>query len=63
MVFALNRIPAHYVTHRRGAVLQHVRMQRDQSVADVSVALTEGFKRVHEAPRPEHGRDPQPSSG
>jgi competence protein ComFB len=54
IVFALNRIPPHYVTHRRGAVLQHIKMQRDQEVADISVALLEGFRRVQKAPRPDH---------
>jgi competence protein ComFB len=54
VVFALNRIPPHYVTHRRGAVLQHIKMQRDQEVADISVALLEGFRRVQKAPRPDH---------
>jgi competence protein ComFB len=54
VVFALNRIPPHYVTHRRGAVLQHIKMQRDQEVADISVALLDGFRRVQKAPRPDH---------
>jgi competence protein ComFB len=54
IVFALNRIPPHYVTHRRGAVLQHLKMQRDQEVADISVALLEGFRRVQKSPRPDH---------
>jgi hypothetical protein len=42
------------VTHRRGAVLQHLKMQRDQEVADISVALLEGFRRVQKSPRPDH---------
>lgn len=62
IVFALNRIPPHYVTQRRGAVLQHLKMQRDQEVADISVALVEGFRRVQKSPRQEHfGRRPAPS--
>jgi len=59
MVYALNRIPAHYVTARRGAVLQHVAMQRDQQVADIAVALMRGFTIVHGAPRPEHAHPEQ----
>jgi len=56
VVFALNKLPPRYVTARRGAVLTHVRMQREQEQADISVALIEGFKRVMRAPRPDHGR-------
>ncbi len=56
MVFALNRLPPHYVTHHRGAVLQHIAMQRDQDQADIAVALMEGFRVVSRAPRPEHGK-------
>lgn len=54
IVFALNRIPPHYVTQRRGAVLQHLKMQRDQELADISVALLEGFRRVQKSPRADH---------
>ena len=61
MVYALNRIPPHYVTKRRGAVLQHVAMQRDQSAADVSIALLAGFKIVHESPRPGHNEEGGPT--
>jgi hypothetical protein len=60
MVFALNRVKPRYVTQRRGAVLARVRMERDQEVADLSVALVEGFRRVHESPRPGHDRPPRP---
>jgi hypothetical protein len=56
MVFALNRVKPRYVTQRRGAVLARVRMERDQEVADLSVALVEGFRRVHESPRRDHNR-------
>jgi hypothetical protein len=55
-VFALNKLPPRYVTARRGAVLTHVRMQKEQELADVSVALIEGFKRIMRHPRPEHGQ-------
>jgi competence protein ComFB len=60
IVYALNKLPPRYVTQRRGAVLTHVRMQREQEQADISVALIEGFKRVIRSPRPEHGK---PHSG
>lgn len=55
-VFALNKLPPRYVTARRGAVLTHVRMQGEQELADISVALIEGFKRIMRHPRPEHGK-------
>jgi hypothetical protein len=55
-VFALNRIPPRYVTARRGAVLQHMRMDQEQELADISVALMEGFRRVMKSPRPDHVR-------
>jgi Late competence development protein ComFB len=54
IVFALNKLPARYVTARRGAVLTHVRLQGEQEQADISVALIEGFKRVMRQPRPDH---------
>lgn len=54
MVYALNRLPPHYVTQHRGAVVQHLRMQKDQNVADVAVALMHGFSVVKDSPRPGH---------
>lgn len=54
IVYALNRLPPHYVTERRGGVLQHVAMQADQQTADVSVALLNGFRVVGASPRPGH---------
>ena len=53
MVYTLNRIGPHYVTERLGTVIQHIALQRDQSVADIAVALLEGFRVVKESPRPE----------
>lgn len=54
IVYVLNRLPPHYVTERRGGVLQYVAMQADQQTADVSVALLNGFRVVGASPRPEH---------
>ncbi len=53
IVYALNRLPPHYVTRQRGAVLQHVAMQQGQQVADVAVMLMAGFRIVQESPRPQ----------
>lgn len=54
MVYALNRLTPYYVTERRGAVLRHIEMQKDQESADVAVALLAGFKIVGQKPRPRH---------
>lgn len=54
MVFALNRVKPHYVTAHRGAVLQHLALQAEQVVADVAVAVLNGFKIVADSPRPRH---------
>lgn len=54
IVYALNRLKPHYVTQHRGAVLQHLEMQKDQETADVSVALLNGFRLVTSKPRPNH---------
>lgn len=54
MVYALNRLTPHYVTERRGAVLQHLEMQKDQESADIAVALLAGFRIVKSKPRPGH---------
>ena len=54
MVFALNRVRAHYVTQHRGAVLQHLALQSEQNVADVAVAVLNGLKIVSNAPRQRH---------
>jgi len=54
IVFALNRLPPRYVAAHEGEVIGHVALGRDQPVADVSVVLVEGFRRVASAPRPGH---------
>jgi competence protein ComFB len=56
IVYALNRLLPHYVTEERGAIVQRVAMERDQQVADVAVALMNGFRVVGASPRPGHDR-------
>lgn len=51
IVFALNRLPPRYVAAHEGEVIGHVALERDQPVADVSMVLVEGFRRVAQAPR------------
>jgi hypothetical protein len=38
-------------------------MQRDQELADISVALLEGFRRVIKSPRPDHRGAAAPPAG
>jgi competence protein ComFB len=54
LVYALNRLAPHYVAQPTGEALTHVRMQAEQQVADISVVLLEGFRKVKAAPRPGH---------
>jgi hypothetical protein len=54
LVYALNRVAPHYVAQPTGEALAHVRMQAEQQVADISVVLLEGFRKVTAAPRPGH---------
>lgn len=60
IVFALNRLPPRYTTQRRGAVLQYVRLQKEQEQADIAVAVLEGMKRVMKSPRSNTQHRPSP---
>lgn len=51
MVYALNRLPPHYVATLRGEVLTKLEMHGDQGRADASIAIMEGFRQVGAAPR------------
>ena len=54
LVFALNRLPPRYVAQRTGEILGKVAQQTEQPVADVSVVLLGGFRKVKAAPRKGH---------
>ncbi len=54
IVFALNRLPPRYVAASEGEIIANVALHRDQPIADVSVVLVEGFRRVASAPRAGH---------
>lgn len=56
MVYALNRLHAHYVATLKGEVVSRFEVERDQSRADATVALMEGFRFV--AANPRCGRKP-----
>ena len=50
LVYALNRMPAHYVATVRGEVFTKMAMLRDQLRADATIALMEGFRFVASSP-------------
>ena len=54
LVYALNRLPPQYVSQPTGEVLGKVAQQTEQPVADVSVVLLGGFRKVKAAPRKGH---------
>jgi Late competence development protein ComFB len=51
LVYALNRLPARYVASREGTVITELNLDKDQSRASIDVAVMEGFRKVHLAPR------------
>ena len=51
VVFALNRLTAHYVSTRQGEVLTELSLGSDQEKAKLDVVLIESFRRVGLAPR------------
>ncbi len=51
LVFALNRIPARYVSSRTGSVVTEVNLEKEQSRAAIEVAMMEGMRRISLAPR------------
>jgi len=51
LVYALNRLSAHYVSTRQGEILTELSLQSDQEKAKLDVALLEGFRKVALAPR------------
>jgi competence protein ComFB len=51
LVFALNRLPPHYVSTLKGEVLSRLDIQAGQSGTDATVAMLEGFRFVAANPR------------
>ena len=51
LVYALNRVPARYVSSNTGSVLTEVNLEKDQSRAAIDVAMMDGFRRIGLAPR------------
>ncbi len=54
MVYALNRLPPHYVSQPKGEILTTVEMEGYQERTHIQVILLEGFRRVRMEPRPDH---------
>lgn len=57
LVFALNRIPARYVSTVEGSVVTGVNLDKDQNRAVIDVQLMEGFRKVSMAPRCNKARE------
>jgi competence protein ComFB len=51
LVYALNRLPPHYVSTAQGEVITELRLQSDQERAKLDVVLLEGLRKVALAPR------------
>ena len=51
MTFALNRIPARYVSRREGAVVTEVNLENEQSRAAIEVVVMEALRKISVAPR------------
>ncbi len=51
LVYALNRLTAHYVSTRQGEILTELSLGSDQEKAKLDVVLMEGFRKVAGAPR------------
>jgi len=51
MVYALNRLTPRYGVGREGTVVTDVNLDKDQNRATIDVAIMEGFRKVHLAPR------------
>ena len=51
LVYALNRLPPHYVSTLKGEVLSRLDIQVGQSRTDATVAIMEGFRFVVSNPR------------
>ena len=58
MVYALNRLPAHYVSTLKGEVITRLNVQAGQASTDTTVVVLEGFRYVARSPR--CGTPPRP---
>ena len=51
MVYALNRVPARYVSTQQGSVITEVSLEKDQNRAAIDVAMMDGLRRISVSPR------------
>jgi competence protein ComFB len=51
MVYALNRVPARYVSTQQGSVITEVSLETDQNRAAIDVAMMDGLRRISLSPR------------
>jgi competence protein ComFB len=51
MVYALNRVPARYVSTQQGSVITEVSLEKDQNRAVIDVAMMDGLRRISLSPR------------
>ena len=59
LVYALNRIPARYVSTPTGSVVTEVNLEKGQSRAAIEVAMLDALRKVSLTPR--CGNRPKPS--
>lgn len=59
LVYALNRVPARYVSSPTGSVVTEVNLEKEQSRAPIDVAMMEALRKISAAPRcSRKGRSP-----
>jgi competence protein ComFB len=51
LVYALNRIPARYVSTITGSAVTEMNLEKDQSRAAIEVAMMDGLRKIALAPR------------
>lgn len=51
MIYALNRLPARYVSSLEGGAVTEVALSRDDQRATIDVAVMDAFKKIGAAPR------------
>ena len=51
MVYALNRVPARYVSTQQGSVITEVSLEKDQNRTAIDVAMMDGLRRISLSPR------------
>jgi competence protein ComFB len=51
MVYALNRVPARYVSTQQGSVITEVSLETEQNRTANDVAMMDGLRRISHSPR------------